>query len=213
MKKLTAVLVLLSMLLTGCAQANQWEETAQADTVVTSKCPPVKPEKMDDYDPPEITGMPVSFTVQEGKTNFEKYKEDEFSQDSRRNPFRCIDSLEDLYKRYVDAEIRYYDTSGKSTALGGLLNFEDVNPYDEAFFEEYSLMPVYLVFGSGGYTCNIRAVTKENGTLKVRLEIGKWRGESTDAIVEELYCIEVPKEEIADCTEFKLDVYYYERWG
>lgn len=211
MKKLTAVFVLLSMLLTGCAQANQWEETAQADTVVTSKCPPVKPEKMDDYDPPEITGMPVSFTVQEGKTNFEKYKEDEFSQDSRGKPLQCIDSLEELNKRFVDADIRFYDTSGESKAPGGL-TFEDVNPYDEAFFKEYSLMPVYLIFGSGGNGTEISDITKENGKLTVWLEISDWQGMTTCAIEEQLYCIEVPKEEIADCTTFELNAYTYKVW-
>ena len=164
-----------------------------------------------DYDPPEHPGTPVTFTVQKGKTNFIKNSREEYSQDSRGNPFQCIDSLEELNKRFVDADIRFYDTSGESKAPGGLA-FEDVNPYDEAFFKEYSLMPVYLVFGSGGNGTEISDITKENGKLTVWLEISDWQGMTTCAIEEQLYCIEVPKEEIADCTAFELNTYTYKVW-
>lgn len=195
MKKIVSILILFSLLLSGCVSKPVAEHTPPGEEPVDTR----------------FYGTPVTYRVESGVPQFDINKNDftgltraEFSWGLWHNQPVCVDTFEEFEQRKNAVELITYPQ-------GESVNGEPVfkKAYEQEFFKTHTMIPLYFQLASCSTTVEIQKVTKEDGKLIIWAAfIVPPPGDcGDDAISTLVRCVELPKEEVVDCTAFELNIY------
>lgn len=130
--------------------------------------------------------------------NLEKMSEKEIEH----LPVYKMDTLEELVQ-FKQVLYKVDDIFGAEGSLE-----EITEGCDEEFFEENTLILVYLYASSGSYNYTVESVRMQDNTLSVHVKCtNPSEGETCD-VANYFVTVSVPDSVIADCTDFDADVRY-----
>jgi hypothetical protein len=196
MSRFIALLSALLLLLTGCNHGSDpAEHTAPGEEPVVNR----------------FYGTAVTYRVEAGVPQFDISKNDfagltraDFDWGLWHNEPVCITNFEEFEQRKNAVELIAYP---QGTGAAGEAAFQ--KEYDQEFFKSHALIPLYFHLASCSTTVEVQKVTKENGKLIVWVAfIVPPQGQGGDDAISTLVrCVELPKEEVVDCTAFELNIY------
>jgi len=113
-------------------------------------------------------------------------------------PIFKLNTLEELEQFKQDFyELMDVSDVAKYTPLG-----EMTDGYDEAFFEENTLMLVYFATSSGSYDFDVESVHTDGNTFCIYVKCTNPEGAITCDVAGWLVSVAVPDSVVAECTEF-----------
>lgn len=210
---LVATLALLGVILYVCLAKKDAPE-AEESTVVESEEPGIVEQSegivVDETLVKEAFDIKVARTMYMGTDGIEGaiINEVETYYIPENGPFLVpifkLDTLEELEQFKQDFyELMDVSDVAQYTPLG-----EMTEGYDEAFFEENTLMLAYFAASSGSYDFDVESVHMDGNTFCIYVKCTNPEGAITCDVAGWLVSVAVPDSVVADCTEFDADVRY-----
>lgn len=194
MKRLTALVLILTCLLgaAGCQPVGISQTDAPVDTPAAFS--------MEDCD------IAVSYANCTGDSEIysSALNSDKMAMSSVQHiPIYKFDTLDDLeqfklkFKRVLTMDYGYDE----------IPSFEETTAaYDEAFFDENTLMLVYVEASSGSYRFGVRSISCDGDCFRIHVEQVNNPAEFTEETAGWFLTVAVPDSMIENCTEFDADL-------